>query len=83
MEAKNVRIRGRRVGQGEVIEGTPADDADLREGYLITHIDGERITAGRDLTALVREHMPGDTVELAVERDSEEHTKEGYRIQIA
>jgi len=60
----------------EIIEGTPADDAGLREGDLITHVDGERITPVRDLAALVREHTPGDTIELSVERDSEELTIE-------
>lgn len=54
----------------EIIEGAPADDADLHEGDLITHVDGERITPFRELVTLVQKHAPGDRIELTVERDS-------------
>jgi len=60
----------------EIVEGTSADDADLREGDLITHVDGEPITPNRDLATLVRRHKPGDRIELTVKRDSEELTIE-------
>jgi len=50
----------------EIVEGTSADDADLREGDLITHVDGEPITPNRDLATLVRRHKPGDRIELTV-----------------
>ena len=60
----------------QIVEGAPADDAGLREGDLITHVAGERITPARDLATLIRKHEPGDTIELAVERDSEELTIE-------
>lgn len=60
----------------QIVEGAPDDDAGLREGDLITHVDGKRVTPVRDLATLVREHKPGDTIELAVERDSEKLTIE-------
>ena len=58
----------------EVVEGGPADEAGLREGDLITRIDGERIAPALDLARLVRTYEPGDHVELKVNRDGDELT---------
>ncbi|MCI3925777.1 trypsin-like peptidase domain-containing protein [Paenibacillus sp. TRM 82003] len=57
-----------------VSEGTPAAQAGLRAGDVITAVDGE-FTAGYEaLTAAVREVAVGSEVELTVVRDGSEET---------
>ena len=58
----------------EVIEGTPADEADLREGDIVTHVDGERVTPLRSLSEMLQKRRPGDHVELTIQRDERELT---------
>jgi len=63
---------GRELAQGAVIrsvaEDSPAAAADLREGDVITAIDGEPIERPEDLSDAVAEHEPGDRVTLTVYR---------------
>lgn len=58
----------------EVMGGTPAEEAGLREGDLITAVDGERVTDGIALIVSIRTHQPGETIEFTVERDGREQT---------
>jgi membrane-associated protease RseP (regulator of RpoE activity) len=58
----------------EVIEGTPADEVDLREGDIVTHVDGERVTPLRSLSEMLQKLAPGDHVELTIRRDERELT---------
>jgi S1-C subfamily serine protease len=69
------------VGQGAVIESngqsgqpavlpqSPARDAGLREGDIITAMDGTAIDRDHQLDLLLLAHAPGDTVTLTVLRD--------------
>lgn len=54
--------------------GTPADRAGIREGDIITRIDGTPVTAGGDLRKVLRRHRPGDTVRLTLLRPGGERT---------
>ena len=47
----------------------PADDAGLREGDVVTGIDGMIVTDIEKLIVTIRTHRPGDVVELSYERD--------------
>lgn len=58
----------------EVTPGTPAADAGLQEGDIIFEIDGEEIDDQSDLFALLRRARVGQTVEVKVDRGSEEVT---------
>ena len=58
----------------EVIEGSPADEVDLRDGDIITHVDGERVSPIRSLSELLEHREPGEPVELTVRRDEREFT---------
>ncbi|UAL30744.1 trypsin-like peptidase domain-containing protein [Nocardioides rotundus] len=58
----------------EVMSGTPAEKAGLREGDLITAVDGERVTDGIALIVSIRTHQPGETIEFTVERNGRERT---------
>jgi len=66
------------VNQGalirEVQPDTPAEQAGLQPGDIVTALDGAQITEDRDLQDLVLEHEPGDRVELTVTRNGQEMT---------
>ena len=57
-----------------ISEGTGAADSDLQVGDIITQIDDSKISSATDVTLEVREHNPGDTVTVTVNRNGE--TKE-------
>ncbi len=50
-----------------VVQGLPAD-GHLRRSDRITHVDGEQLFNSNDLIRRVQEKLPGETVELVVER---------------
>lgn len=54
---------------GRVYEGTPAAAAGLREGDVITKIDGKTVVDFEDLRARVAELAPGHTALLQIVRD--------------
>jgi len=58
----------------EVLSGTPADQAGLRKGDLVTELDGTRVTDGIALIVAIRSHRPGEAVELLLTREDEELT---------
>ncbi len=58
----------------EVLEDTPADQSGLREGDIVTEVNGERVTDGIALIVAIRSHQPGETLEFTVERDGRERT---------
>ncbi|MBB1261352.1 S1C family serine protease, partial [Streptomyces alkaliterrae] len=67
---------GARVGGDDdrpgVVRGGPADKAGIRDGDLITAVDGARVRNGEELIVRIRSHRPGDKLELTVERNGKE-----------
>lgn len=55
--------------QPSVVSGSPADQAGIKEGDVITKVDGTSIDQTHDLVALLDQHQVGDTVSLTVLRD--------------
>jgi putative serine protease PepD len=55
----------------EVAQGSPAAEAGLKQGDVITELDGEAVSDSEDLVAAIAEHTPGDKVTLEVKRGSE------------
>lgn len=63
----------------EVVEGSPAEDAGLETGDVITEVDGKAVTATHPLDAVIGRYEPGDRVRLTVLRDGDEET---IRVQL-
>ncbi len=53
----------------DVREGSPADEAGLRAGDILTSFDGERVRSAAQLARLVRETPGGRSVEVAIQRE--------------
>ncbi len=56
----------------EVPSGTPADEAGLAKGDRIVGVDGEPVADGESLIVAIRNHRPGERIELTVRRDGGE-----------
>lgn len=52
----------------QVIDGSPADQAELRVGDVILAVDGREVTASRTLAKIIAQFEPGDEVELELRR---------------
>jgi putative serine protease PepD len=59
---------------GRVTSGSPAADAGLKAGDVITSFGGETITSSDDLTGAVAAKKPGDKVSVTYRRDGKSHT---------
>ncbi len=57
-------------GSTGVLSGTPAATAGLKDGDIITAVDGQTVDESHDLSSLIVTHSPGDTVKLTVQRGS-------------
>jgi putative serine protease PepD len=53
---------------GEVVPGSPADDAGLQAGDVIVGVDGQRIQAPDDIAAAISDNDPGERVGVEVRR---------------
>jgi len=58
----------------DVVEGSGAERAGLREGDVIVSVDGEPLEAPWDLTVRIMRAKPGDLIDLGIRRDGEPMT---------
>ena len=62
-------------GQGaiviEVVAGTPAAEAGIEVGDIVIKVDESTVTGSDGLVAAVRDHSPGDEIEITVLRNGE------------
>ena len=76
--AQNARRNNLSVNQGayvaEVTSGSPADQAGIKQGDIITAIDDQEITSSDGVVLAVRSHNVGDTVQVKLMRGSQEMT---------
>ncbi len=56
------------AGQPAVVAGSPAEKAGLKEGDVITRVDGTDVTQRNGLASILSQYVPGDTVSLQVLR---------------
>jgi S1-C subfamily serine protease len=52
--------------------GSPAEEAGLQDGDLVTKVDDQAVTSFGDLGVVIRRHAPGDELALTVSRDGQE-----------
>lgn len=53
----------------DVVPGSPAEEAGITRGDVVTEIAGEAITSAEDVARVVRSRRPGDLVTVVVQRD--------------
>lgn len=56
----------------DVVNGSPADDAGLRQGDAIIAVDGVALTQTENLFAVLRQYQPGDEVTVTYVREGEQ-----------
>lgn len=61
---------------GKVVDGSPAGNAGLQKGDIITKINDTRVSSAAELVINVRGHLVGDTVTIEYQRDGETKTAE-------
>ncbi len=54
-----------------VLSGSPAESAGVKEGDIITHIDGVELDDQHPYTNVLFTHAPGDTVTLTINRNGQ------------
>ncbi len=60
-------------GNGSAVEsGSPAEKAGLKEGDVITAVNGTKIDTNHPLIELLASHAPGESVTLTVQRGNQE-----------
>jgi serine protease Do len=64
--------RTRGIIIGEVVDGSPADEAGLQQEDIVTAVDGTKLEGQSDLARIINERVPGDTLTLTVLREGEE-----------
>ena len=73
--ANNFQSAGLSVSQGayvaRIVSGSPADEAGLKEGDVVTAVDDQQISSADALILAVRSHDIGDEVTLTVVRGSD------------
>jgi putative serine protease PepD len=75
-EAENGSAIGAGARVVSIQSGSPAADAGLQAGDVVTAIDDRPVTSSTELTAAVRSRQPGDQVGLTVRRNGETRTVE-------
>jgi S1-C subfamily serine protease len=56
------------VSESPVLQGSPADEAGLQAGDIITHVDGTKVDGENPLDGILTQYRPGETVSLRVLR---------------
>jgi len=59
---------------GQVRAGTPAAQAALRAGDVVTSAAGTKINSASELRAVINAHQPGDTISVTYTRGGQSHT---------
>ena len=66
------------VGNGarvtEVANGSPAADAGLKAGDVVTAVDSDSVTSASQLAKVIAGHQPGDSVTITYSRDGNSAT---------
>ena len=73
MDSKLAEVKGiksvRGIYIGYVIKDGAADKAGIKDGDIITSIDGKSVNSNVEFNEVLAQHSPGDVVKVAIERD--------------
>ena len=73
MDSKLAEVKGiksvRGIYIGYVIKDGAADKAGIKDGDIITSIDGKNVNSNAEFNEVLAQHSPGDVVKVAIERD--------------
>ena len=75
-EDEQAQYNGFGLKIGGATDGSPAANAGLKEGDILTAFDGQRLVNFEQLAVLVRSYGAGDAVEMTIIRDGQEQTVE-------
>jgi putative serine protease PepD len=74
VDAKDAKLDGHDVSVDSgayvqsVSSGTPAAQAGLQVGDVVTKVDDKPVTSAASLGAVIRQYLPDDTVQIEVDR---------------
>ena len=57
-----------------VADGTPAAEAGIEAGDVVVAVDGTQVTSAASLGGAIRQYLPGDEVEIEVDRNGDSVT---------
>jgi serine protease Do len=66
----------------KVVDASPAEEAGLRQGDIITKFDGQRVTSMEELKQLLAGYKSGDTVKLQIERLGEGYEEQTITVEL-
>lgn len=73
MDSKLAEVKGiksvRGIYIGYVIQDGAADKAGIKDGDIITSIDGKNVNSNAEFNEVLAQHSPGDVVKVEIERD--------------
>ncbi len=58
----------------QVVAGSPADQAGIRGGDVITSIDGQTVSAASDVSSIIQNDKPGQKISVQLQRGSNQMT---------
>ena len=67
----------------QVVSGSPAEKAGLRQGDIITEFDGQTITGMTQLKQLIASHKSGDEVKMTMERLGNGYKEKSITVTLA
>ena len=67
----------------QVVSGSPAEKAGLRQGDIITEFDGQTITGMTQLKQLIASHKSGDEVKMTIERLGNGYKEKSITVTLA
>ena len=62
------------TGQAAVVKGSPADEAGIKDGDVITKINNVEVGTGGGVSSLIAEYAPGDTIKITFVRGNDTKT---------